>query len=47
MIDRFSSFYRVTFHNNTVHPLVDEFGHDVQPSTSTNFALHTVSIFVL
>ena len=34
---------RVTFHNATVQPLVDEFGHDVQPKTSTNFALHTVS----
>lgn len=30
---------RVTFHNSSFRPLVDEFGHDIQPSTSTNFAL--------
>ena len=33
---------RVTFHNSTIRPLVDEFGHNVQPSTSTNFALEAV-----
>ena len=43
LVDTTVSSTRVTFHNATVQPLVDEFGHDVQPKTSTNFALHTVS----
>ena len=37
-----SSALRVIFHNASVRPLVNEFGYDLQPQTSTNFALHTV-----
>ena len=36
------SIFRVTFHNASVRPLVNEYGYDLQPQTSTNFALHTV-----
>ena len=34
---------RVTFHNSSIRPLVDEFGHNIKPSTSTSFALEAVS----
>ena len=34
---------RVTFHNSSIRPLVDEYGHNIQPSTSINFALEAVS----
>ena len=37
-------YFRVTFHNASTHPLVDEFGHNVQPYTSTNFAINKVCV---
>ena len=39
-------YFRVTFHNASTHPLVDEFGHNVQPYTSTNFAINKVLIIL-
>ena len=33
----------MTFHNSSIRPLVDEFGHNIQPTISTNFALEAVS----
>ena len=29
-------------HNNSLHPSIDELGLDVQPATSTNYAIQTV-----
>ena len=37
-----SAGVRVTLHSPEVRPLVDEFGHDVQPARATNFAIEKV-----
>ena len=34
---------RVTIHSTTTRPLVDEFGHDIEPAKATNFAMERVS----
>lgn len=35
---------RVTIHSTAVRPLVDEFGHDIEPAKATNFALERVNM---
>ena len=34
-------------HNNSVHPSIDELGLDVQPATSTNYAIQKVLFLII